>query len=155
MIIMDDVGEDSLALKDFIKEGKVSVDMAKEIGAAIGAFLGGLHKWGRGNEELCASVKGNAQAKTLSAWVFYGRLEETLTGAVDVPKLLDPPLVVDEEDLRAVVALAKETTEALLAAEHSVSYQKFVNTSTKSRGSSSWVTSGQETSWSPSTTRAT
>src|SRR4051812_3811009 len=73
VIIMEDAGEEAISLKEIMKQGKVSLDLAKAIGKEIGVFLGRMHKWGRGNKELCESVKGNTQAKTMSAWVFYGR----------------------------------------------------------------------------------
>ncbi|KAJ3480842.1 hypothetical protein NLJ89_g12256 [Agrocybe chaxingu] len=119
-IVMDDAGADSVALKDFMKQGRPSLEMAEHIGAALGKFLGGMHRWGKGNEELCASVKGNAQAKAMSAWAFYGRLKDTLTGvASDVPKLSDPPLEVDEDDLKVIDALVAETTSAIMGVEDS------------------------------------
>jgi len=144
-IIMDDAGQNSIPLKEFFKQGKATVDMAKEMGEAVGSFLGRVHKWGRGNKELCASVSGNPQAKKICAWYYYGRLRETLTGAPDVPKLLDPPLVVDEDDLKVVEALAEKTTKAMLEAEHDVSTEYSHRHILNGQCSSSWAIFGQET----------
>ncbi|KAH9486413.1 4-hydroxytryptamine kinase [Psilocybe cubensis] len=117
VIIMDDAGEDAISLKSYIQQGHATLASAKKIGAAVGAFLGGMHKWGKGNKELCAAVAGNSQAKAMSAWVFYGRLLPTLSGDSGVPKLMDPPLVAAAEDLEVIKGLVEETTAALLAVD--------------------------------------
>ncbi|PPQ79874.1 hypothetical protein CVT25_002930 [Psilocybe cyanescens] len=117
VIIMDDAGEDSISLKAFMQQGRATPAIAQKIGAAVGAFLGGMHRWGKGNQELCEAVKGNAQAKAMSAWVFYGRLLPTLSGDSGLPKLQDPPLVAAQEDLEAIKGLVEETTQALLAVD--------------------------------------
>jgi len=90
-------------------------------------------------------VSGNPQAKKICAWYYYGRLRETLTGAPDVPKLLDPPLVVDEDDLKVVEALAEKTTKAMLEAEHDVSTEYSHRHILNGQCSSSWAIFGQET----------
>ncbi|KAF8956078.1 kinase-like domain-containing protein [Flammula alnicola] len=118
-IIMEDTGEGCVDLKTFLKKGAASLSMAKEIGAAIGTFLGGMHKWGQGNKELCAAVKGNKEAKQMTAWVYYGRLISTLTGKDDVPKLRDPVLDIDPKDLEVIGRLAEEGTRACLEEEDS------------------------------------
>ncbi|KDR85563.1 hypothetical protein GALMADRAFT_234502 [Galerina marginata CBS 339.88] len=114
VIIMDDAGEATITLKAFMQQGRATLAAAQQIGAAVGAFLGGMHRWGTGNAELCESVRGNAQAKKMSSWAFYGRLVDTLSGASGLPKLLDPPLVAAEEDLEVVKRVAEETTQACL-----------------------------------------
>lgn len=91
--------------------------MAQQIGSAIGEFLGGMHKWGRGNVELLDAVRGNEQAKTLSAWIYYGRLVSTLKGLHDLPKLCDPVLEIEKSDMEVVEKVAEETTKAMLDAQ--------------------------------------
>jgi 5-methylthioribose kinase len=120
-IVMDDTGLGSINFKAFMQQGGPSLTMAKKIGESIGVFLGRLHKWGQGNKELCAAVKGNTQAKALSGWAYYGRLKDTLTGAAQVPFLSDPPLDVAESDLTVIDRLAEETTRSMLQVEDSVS----------------------------------
>ena len=121
-IVMEDTGPGSISLKAFMQKGGPSLPMAKKIGESVGEFLGRLHKWGQGNKELCAAVKGNAQAKAMSGWVFYGGLKDTLTGAAsDVPFLSEPPLGVAESDLKAIDGLVEETTRSMLQVEDSVS----------------------------------
>jgi len=120
-IVMDDSGPDSINLKAFMLNGGPSLSMAKDIGKSIGVFLGKLHKWGQGNKELCAAVKGNAQAKAMSAWISYGWLKGTLTGAARLPFLSDPPLDVAESDLKVIDQLVEETTQLMLQVEGSVS----------------------------------
>ena len=120
-IVMDDTGPGSINLKAFMQKGGPSLTMAKNIGESIGEFLGRLHKWGQGNKELCAAVQGNAQAKALAGWAYYGRLKDTLTGEAKVPFLSDPPLGVAESDLKVIDRLVEETTRSILQVEGSVS----------------------------------
>lgn len=120
VIIMDDVGGDSVTLKELMIKGNVSLHMAKEIGITIGKFLGELHKWGKENKEAWKAVKGNMQAKIILAWAFYGRLKETLVGADDVPKLSFPPLEVDEQEIEIIKKVGEETTKAILDEEEKV-----------------------------------
>ena len=147
VIIMDDAGEESIPLKALMTEGKVTLALAKEIGAVLGVFLGGLHKWGNGNEEACKAVRGNEQGKKMSAWAYYGRLKETLMGAEDVPMLSDPPLGLEEKDLDVVDSVAKEATQKIVGENDRVSLQKNFYRHPKRAEiylySSSWETFGQ------------
>lgn len=124
-IVMDDTGPGSVNLKAFMQKGGPSLTMAKKIGESIGIFLGGLHKWGQENKELCGAVKGHAEAKALAGWAYYGRLKDTLTGAADVPFLSDPPLDVAESDLKVIDRLVEETTRSMLQVEGSVSLYRY------------------------------
>lgn len=124
-IVMDDTGPGSINLKAFMQKGGPSLTMAKKIGESIGVFLGGLHKWGQENKELCGAVKGHAEAKALAGWAYYGRLKDTLTGAADVPFLSDPPLDVAESDLKVIDRLVEETTRSMLQVEGSVSLYRY------------------------------
>ncbi len=121
VIVMEDTGAASTDLKTLLKSGTVSPTTAAQIGAAAGTFLAALHAWGKGNVELCATVAGNEQAKRVTAWAFYGRLESTLVGPNAPPKLCDPPLDVAEEDLVAIRRIAEETTRACLEVDDTVS----------------------------------
>lgn len=147
VIIMDDAGEESIPLKALMTEGKATLALAKEIGAVLGVFLGGLHKWGNGNEEACKAVRGNEQGKKMSAWAYYGRLKETLMGAEDVPMLSDPPLGLEEKDLDVVDSVAKEATQKIVGENDRVSLQKNFYRHPKRAEiylySSSWETFGQ------------
>ena len=120
---MDDSGVDSIDLKTFMQQGKATLPMAEQIGSAIGEFLGGMHTWGRGNVEVLDAVKGNEQAKALSAWIYYGRLVSTLKGLDDglpIPKLSDPVLEIVESDMEVVEKVVEETTKAMLDVQDSV-----------------------------------
>ncbi|KAF8808046.1 hypothetical protein BYT27DRAFT_7099486 [Phlegmacium glaucopus] len=119
VIIMDDTGADSIDLKTFMQRGKASLPMSQQIGSAIGEFLGGMHKWGRGNVDLLNAVRGNEQAKAMSSWVYYGRLVSTLKGLDNLPKLRDPVLEIGESDMEVVEKVAEETTKAMLDAQDS------------------------------------
>ena len=62
---MEDSGVDSINLKTFMQQGKAALLMAEQIGSAIGEFIGGMHKWGRGNAGVLDAVRGNEQAKAM------------------------------------------------------------------------------------------
>lgn len=121
VILMEDAGPGSITLKEFMQTGKASLSQAQKIGASIGAFLGGLHRWGANNKELLDVMKEHSQAVTLTAWVFYGQLVSTLTGQDPVPKLKDPPLDISKEDLKAVERVGLAATQACLDVNDSVS----------------------------------
>ncbi|KAF8203862.1 kinase-like domain-containing protein [Pholiota molesta] len=108
-IIMEDTGAAAVDLKTFMKTGNPSGDLAAHIGSALGTFLG--------NPELCDAMKGNDQAKKMTAWAFYGRIASTLTGQHNLPKLQDPPLEVDAKDLEVIKKIEEETTKACLEIE--------------------------------------
>jgi len=123
---MDDTGADSINLKAFMQQGKASLPVAQRIGSAIGEFLGGMHKWGRGNAELLNVIRGNEQAKTLSSWIYYGRLVSTLKGLDDIPKLRDPVLEIGKNDIEVVEKVVEETTKAMLDVQDSVLHISFL-----------------------------
>lgn len=145
VIIMDDAGEGSVTFKALMKQGQVSLHTAKEIGAALGRFLGWLHKWGKENKEACMAVRGNMQGRSMKAWAYYGRLKETLEGTENVPQLSDPPLEIDEQDLDIIDKVAKETTKAMLNEEQKVNSLRLFRIVIRLRipYSLSWVTFGQ------------
>ena len=127
VIIMDDSGVDSINLKAFMQQGKATLPMAEQIGSAIGEFIGGMHKWGRGNAGVLDAVRGNEQAKTMSAWVYYGRLVSTMKGGDDgfpIPKLSSPSLEIESSDMEVVEKVAEETSKAMLDVQDTVCYSK-------------------------------
>lgn len=128
VIIMDDSGVDSINLKSFMQKGRATLPIAEQIGSAIGEFIGGMHKWGRGNAEVLDVVRSNEQAKTISAWYYYGRLVSTLKGleedGLPIPKLSSPPLEIKGSDMEVVEKVVEETTKAMLDAQDSVCHGK-------------------------------
>ena len=129
VIIMDDSGVDSINLKAFMQQGKATLSVAEKIGSAIGEFLGGMHKWGRGNARVLDAVRGNEEAKVISAWYYYGRLVSTLKGVEDdglpIPKLSSPSLEIGKSDMEVVEKVVEETTKAtLLDVQDSVCHSK-------------------------------
>ena len=125
---MDDSGVDSINLKSFMQQGKATLPMAEQIGSAIGEFIGGMHKWGRGNAEVLNAVRGNEQAKTISAWAYYGRLASTLKGLDDnglpIPKLSSPSLEIRRSDMEVAEKVVEETTRAMLDVQDSVCHKQ-------------------------------
>ena len=128
---MDDSGVDSINLKTFMQQGKATLPMAEQIGSAIGDFIGGMHKWGRGNAEVLDAVKGNKQGKTISAWAYYGRLASTLKGleedGLPIPKLSSPSLEIERSDMEVVEKVVEETTKAISDEQDSVCHSKLEN----------------------------
>ena len=124
IIIMDDCGADAVVLKDIVLAGGLSVQTARAIGSALGEFLATLHAWGK-DEEVKGFFEGNSQARTMSAWVTYGRLVDTLSGE-DRPKALqDPPLSVGEEQLTALRGIADETADVMRTAKDTLLHGDF------------------------------
>jgi hypothetical protein len=126
---MDDSGVDSINLKTFMQQGKATLPMAEQIGSAIGEFIGGMHKWGRGNAGVLDAVRGNEQGKAMSAWVYYGRLISTLKGLGDdgqpISKLSSPTLEIGRSDMEVVEKVVEETTKAIMDVQDSVCHGKY------------------------------
>ena len=120
VIIMDDTGVDSINLKAFMQQGKASLAIAQQIGQAVGEFMGGMHRWGRGNAQVLNAVRGNEQAKAISVWAYYGKLVSTLKGLDDLAKLRDPVLEIGKRDMEIVEKIVEETTKAILDEQDSV-----------------------------------
>lgn len=118
---MDDAGEHSTTVKEFMKQGGPSMDMAAEIGRGIGEFLGNLHAWGIKHRADCSIFENHTQGKILGASYYYGRLVDFFSGKSGEPKLEDPPLRVDDDALEILKKVAEETTTALHSANDHVS----------------------------------
>ncbi|TFK41990.1 kinase-like domain-containing protein [Crucibulum laeve] len=116
VMIMDDCGEDTIHLKEFMQVADPSVELSSKIGTLIGEFAGRLHAWGKNNTEVYDYFEGNQQAKRISSWAYYGRLLGTLTGEGHVPKLADPQLEVRKEDLEVLGQVVQDMTQAMLSA---------------------------------------
>ena len=119
VIIMDDAGEESMSIQAFVKQGRASIDMAKEIGREVGRFLGWLHKWGLENKEASEAVRGNEWGKRMSAQLFYGDLKKVL---VEKCKYYDPPVEVEEKKMQKLEDIVQETTEAIISEDRQVRF---------------------------------
>jgi hypothetical protein len=125
-MIMEDCGEDTLTLKELVREGKATLDIADEIGTSMGQFLGSLHGWGRKNpDDILGMFKGNEQAIKMSAWVTYGCVVSTLNGTYGLPALSDPPISISERDLEIIAKVASDMGHAMTTAREFVSTQAF------------------------------
>jgi len=120
VIIMDDAGEASVTLKDFLSAGGPSVSMAVRIGESIGEFLGNLHDWGTRHRADCAIFETHTEAAVLAARHYYGRLPELFGGKSGVPSLDDPPLLLADEKLAKLKEVGTETTRAMISAKDHV-----------------------------------
>jgi len=120
---MEDSGENSVSLKDFIMQGRCSLDVAATIGDALGKFLGQLHV--RGSEHISQVLQlfgSNQQAKQISGWATYGRLVSTLKGEDNLDALSGTPLNVPEDKLEIIRDVGQRTQQIMMEAEESVSY---------------------------------
>ena len=121
VIIIEDCGEDALTLKELVRQGKVSVDLAAEIGKSVGHFLGSLHVWGRENPDILGLFKGNEQAVKMSSWVTYGRLVSTLNGEAGLVALSDPPITMSESQSQIIAKVVSDMQFAMNTAHEFVS----------------------------------
>jgi 5-methylthioribose kinase len=119
-VIMDDAGEGSVTLKDFMKQGGPSVEMATQIGKGLGEFLGRVHAWGTEHRAECEIFQGHTEAKAIAGAYYYGQLVPFFSGSSWEPKLQDPPLVVDGATLAVLKEVAEETSKALVSANDHV-----------------------------------
>lgn len=117
---MEDCGADSIDLKTFMLNNTPSLELSEQIGSVLGRFSGELHTWGR-DADLMEVFEGNAQAKKMSAFVYYGRLLQTINGDGKLPKLMDPQLEVGEKDTQAIKNAIDETTAAMISTKDTVS----------------------------------
>jgi hypothetical protein len=124
VIIMEDCGETSIPLEQFMREGRLSPSKGMELGKALGEFIGRLHVWGK-DGSVWEYFDGNEQAKELSAWAYYGRVYATLDSNqnADVPVLRDPPLEVSVEDLMVIKKLGEEMGHAIRTSHETVGDQ--------------------------------
>ncbi|KAJ7910327.1 kinase-like domain-containing protein [Mycena leptocephala] len=106
VIIMEDCGVQSLNLKQLMLTATPSPAVAREIGLALGQFLGRLHLWGASNSSLLDYFDQNKQAKKITAWITYERLISTLTTEkLSAVACLPTPVLENTLDaLRAIVA---------------------------------------------------
>lgn len=119
-VVMDDAGEISVTLKEFMKQGGPSVEMAEQIGKGLGEFLGTLHAWGTEHRTDCTIFEGHKEAKAIAAGYYYGQVVDFLVGRSWEAKLQDPPLMVDGATLAVVEEVAEETSKALVSANDHV-----------------------------------
>ncbi|KAJ3845307.1 hypothetical protein F5878DRAFT_689607 [Lentinula raphanica] len=117
IIIMEDCGSQSTTLKQFVLDGKCTLDVAETIGSELGSFMDRVHSTinRKNTAETCDAFEVNAEGKRISAWATYGRLVSTLKGEDELPAL-DPPLIVEEEDMSIVSETAERVSTAILEA---------------------------------------
>jgi hypothetical protein len=113
VIVMDDCGEQAVTLKALMIGNTPPLSVAKEIGTALGNFLGHLHAWGSGNQSLIDIFNTNMAGKQLSAFATYGRLISTLSGEDNLPALSDPTLDVTKDRMETISRLASERMSAM------------------------------------------
>lgn len=126
VIIMSDCGENIISLKDLLlRDGAIPVSTAHAVGSALGEFLAQVHTWGN-SEEVLDFFEGNMQARTLTAWVTYGRAVSTVSGAESrLSALQDPPLDIPETQLQAVAEVAERTADAIRTARETIVHGDF------------------------------
>lgn len=118
VVIMDDCGCTSVTLKEYMQQGRCSVETAHRIGKEVGNFIGQLHIWGQGNAGVYEFFEGNQQGKLMSSWAFYGRLLATFDDGLE--KLQDPDVQPSEAERNALEEIAKEAGDAMRKATGTV-----------------------------------
>lgn len=125
VIIMEDCGSTSVSLKEFMQQGRCSVETAHRIGKEVGDFLGKLHTWGRINADVCEFFEGNHPAKIASGWVFYGQVLPTFEEGLE--KLRDPDVKLSGEEANALSQICEETRGAMKDATGAVGCLSFLS----------------------------
>ncbi|KAG6333896.1 hypothetical protein ID866_5181 [Astraeus odoratus] len=115
VIIMDDVGEDVVTLKELLINESVPVDILEEMGSALGQFLGHLHGWHERPDVDLSLFAHNELGKTISIYATYSRVVSTLTGKHGIPALSDPLLDVPEEKLETISRVVETRTKEIHA----------------------------------------
>ncbi|KAJ6542296.1 kinase-like domain-containing protein [Mycena vulgaris] len=124
VIIMGDCGAGSLTLKELMLTATPSPAVAREIGLALGQFLGRLHSWAAVDPTMLDFFDQNEQAKKITAWVTYGRLISTLTtDALPAIALLNEQ--VDASDLADIRAIVDELTPEIYTSRETLTMGDF------------------------------
>ena len=119
VIIMDDAGEDCRTLKELLIEESLPEIVSKQIGTALGEFIGSVHTWNR-NPDINLTIFANYQVgKSITAFVTYGQLESTLSGRDNIPALSDPLLGIPEAKMTTISKLVEKRQQAIHAASSS------------------------------------
>ncbi|KAJ7304775.1 kinase-like domain-containing protein [Mycena albidolilacea] len=124
VIIMDDCGLHSLNLKQLMLTATPSPAVAREIGLALGQFLGRLHSWGASDASLLDEFDQNAQAKKITSWITYERLISTLT-TENLPAVACLPAPVSDNTLDALRALVAERTAEIYKSRETLTMGDF------------------------------
>ncbi|KAJ7493839.1 kinase-like domain-containing protein [Mycena latifolia] len=124
VIIMDDCGASAVTLKELFLTAPPSPAVAREIGAALGQFLGRLHSWASIDPSMLDFFDQNQQAKRITAWVTYGRLISTLT-TDNLPAVALLPEQVDESDLADIRAIVDERTPEIFNSRETLTMGDF------------------------------
>ncbi|KAJ6548137.1 kinase-like domain-containing protein [Mycena vulgaris] len=109
VMIIEDCGEKSTNLKELMLKATPSPAVAREIGLALGQFMGRLHAWATVDSAILDSFAQNDQAKRITSWITYERLIPTLT-TDNLPAVALLPNPVPQSDLDAIRAIIAERT---------------------------------------------
>ncbi|CAK5282838.1 unnamed protein product [Mycena citricolor] len=125
VIIMDDAGTESTTLKSlFLSTNPPPAPLARDIGSAIGQFLGRLHSWGSGNDAAMDEFAGNDLGKRITSWITYGMILPTLT-TTEVPAVALLPEPVSASDLANLRALVEKRTDQIHRARETLTMGDF------------------------------
>ncbi|KAH8099285.1 kinase-like domain-containing protein [Cristinia sonorae] len=119
IIIMDDCGGVG-TLKQLMIDNPPPLVMAQQIGEALGKWLACLHSWGSSDKDALAYVNGNQQARSIAAFVTYGRLVSTLKGENAPPSMTDPVLDIPAGHIATVEKVVQEMTQEIMTTEETL-----------------------------------
>ncbi|KAF8874414.1 kinase-like domain-containing protein [Infundibulicybe gibba] len=115
-IFMEDCGNTSQTLKEFIQSGRLSVEMAQTMGTALGLFIGKVHSWSQENPDMAIFFAGNEQARAISEWTTYQRLLTTLKGDENLPALEEPRFRIPQKQFDIIKGSVDQRTPVMKAA---------------------------------------
>ncbi|KLO10107.1 hypothetical protein SCHPADRAFT_892579 [Schizopora paradoxa] len=107
-IIMQDCGIGSRMFKDFLisSPNALHPEEAERLGTALGAFISTVQEEGTKDAELMACVAKNTEMRKISAWYFYGRLLDSLTGG-------EHPYDLSPEDIKTLEELVEDANSCI------------------------------------------
>jgi len=113
--IMQDCGPHSRTLKQFLIDEPNGLDTeeAKRLGNALGVFISTVQEEGTKDRELMECVAKNGEMRRISAWYFYGKLVDSLTGGENNLLPLDKSFELSPEDVATLEELVTEATESI------------------------------------------
>ncbi|KAJ7093712.1 hypothetical protein C8R44DRAFT_645742, partial [Mycena epipterygia] len=108
-IIMDDCWVESITLKELMITATPSTAVAREIGLAVGEFLGRFHSWAGQGHHLILFLLCIAHLlpQKITAWITYERIISTLT-TDNFPAVALIPGGIPDSTLDAIRAIVNE-----------------------------------------------
>ncbi|KAJ7114832.1 kinase-like domain-containing protein, partial [Mycena epipterygia] len=109
-IIMDDCRVESITLNELMLTATPSITVAREIGLALGEFLGWLHSWGAADPAMLDVFDQNKQAKVVIHYCFLAITRHIISTPTtdNLPAVALIPGEIPDSTLDAIRAIVDE-----------------------------------------------